>query len=68
MRETKLRFMRNDVPGSFRGIARNEKRIEQRVVAENHDRHCQEATPSRDFGGRALRLVDRVNCHFVFFW
>jgi hypothetical protein len=37
--DAKLRFVRNDVPGSFDRIARDDKRVEQHIVAEHHDGH-----------------------------
>src|SRR4029434_10992422 len=46
------------------GITRNNKRIEQHVVAEDHDRESEQTAPAGNFCGSALRIVDRANCHF----
>jgi len=42
-------------------ITRNNKRIEQHVVADYHDRESEQACNSRDFRGHALRIVDTVH-------
>jgi hypothetical protein len=60
-----LRLVRDDVPGGFRSIARNKKRIEQRKVGEYYDHHRKQETDCRDFCSGSLCGVDGVGCHFI---
>ena len=65
-RDPKLCLVRHDVLSCRHGITRNNKRIEQHVVPDYHDRESEQAAPAGDFRGCALRIVDHV--HAVFIW
>ena len=53
-RDAKLRLVREDISRSVGRVARNDERIEQHVVTENHDREREQPGDSRDFCGGAL--------------
>ena len=46
--------MRENIARGVRGIARNEERLKQYVIAENYQGDCDETCDSRDLGRGAL--------------
>src|SRR5205823_4236975 len=63
-RETELRLVRENIARGVDGIARDDERAEQYVVAENNEGEPEQARDSRDFCGGPLCVVDLVSCHF----
>ena len=52
--ETKLPFVRHDVPNGFHSIARNNEAEGDTIVGNDHDRHREQVRKSRDFCSFAL--------------
>ena len=53
-RETKLRFVRENIARCVDGIARNDERAEQEVIAEDDEDEREQTGNACDFRGRAL--------------
>src|SRR5437667_9049841 len=52
--ETKLRFVRENIARGIHGIARNEERLEQNVIAEDDEGEREQTGNTGNFRGRAL--------------
>ena len=61
-----LGLVRHDVLSGRRSVAGNHERIEQHVVAKDHDRESEQTAPAGNFCGSALRIVDLINSHLIY--
>ena len=61
--DTKELFVRQNIPGGFRGIVRDDQTVVNAKIDADHDREGGQVGKSRDSCRFTLRLVDRADEH-----